>query len=160
MMISDAELLKLVMDRYPEQPVPFLIDQFTVMKAGLIQANNRLAGNEFETLPESLCICDEFQKEEPAAEPSSPKKRYTKRSLVVRPEEAISEEEIVCCICGKSFQNLTAKHIQSHDLSVDEYKKLCGYPPEQRLISSKLLNKLQSNVLKAQQAREKKQKDQ
>ena len=38
MMISDAELLKLVMDRYPEQPAQFLIEQFTVMKAGLIQA--------------------------------------------------------------------------------------------------------------------------
>ena len=158
-MISDAELLKLVMDRYPEQPVPFLIDQFTVMKAGLIQANNRLAGNEFETIPESLCICDELPREGVVEEPSVPKKRYTKRNLVVRPEEAISEEEITCCICGKSFQNLTAKHIHSHDLTVEEYKKLCGYPPEQRLISSKLLNKLQSNVLKAQQAREKKQKD-
>ena len=44
MMISDAELLKLVMDRYPEQPAQFLIEQFTVMKAGLIQANNKLAG--------------------------------------------------------------------------------------------------------------------
>ena len=39
---------------------------------------------------------------------------------------------------------------------VEEYKKLCGYGPEQKLISSKLLNKLQANVLKAQQAREKK----
>ena len=39
---------------------------------------------------------------------------------------------------------------------MEEYKKLCGYGPEQKLISSKLLNKLQANVLKAQQAREKK----
>ena len=42
-MISDAELLKLVMERYPEQPTPFIIEQFTVLKAGLIQANNKLA---------------------------------------------------------------------------------------------------------------------
>ena len=28
-MISDAELLKLVMERYPEQPTPFIIEQFT-----------------------------------------------------------------------------------------------------------------------------------
>ena len=45
MMISDAELLKLVMDRYPEQPAQFLIEQFTVMKAGLIQVNNKLSPN-------------------------------------------------------------------------------------------------------------------
>ena len=49
-MISDAELLKLVMDRYPEQPAQFLIEQFTVMKAGLIQANNKLAGMDSEAL--------------------------------------------------------------------------------------------------------------
>ena len=54
MMISDAELLKLVMDRYPEQPAQFLIEQFTVMKAGLIQANNKLAGMDSEALSESF----------------------------------------------------------------------------------------------------------
>ena len=156
MMISDAELLKLVMDRYPEQPAQFLIEQFTVMKAGLIQANNKLAGMDSEALSESLCCAEDAQKEETLSEPSAPKKKYTRRNLVVKPEEAISEQEIACCICGKTFQNLTTKHIQSHDLTVEEYKKLCGYGPEQKLISSKLLNKLQANVLKAQQAREKK----
>ncbi len=156
MMISDAELLKLVMDRYPEQPVPFLIEQFTLMKAGLIQANNKLAGMDSEALSESLCCEEEVHKEKNDSEPSAPKKKYTRRNLVVKPEEAISEQEIACCICGKTFQNLTTKHIQSHDLTVEEYKKLCGYGPEQKLISSKLLNKLQANVLKAQQAREKK----
>ncbi len=156
MMISDAELLKLVMDRYPEQPVPFLIEQFTLMKAGLIQANNKLAGMDSKALSESLCCEEEVQKEKNDSEPSAPKKKYTRRNLVVKPEEAISEQEIACCICGKTFQNLTTKHIQSHDLTVEEYKKLCGYGPEQKLISSKLLNKLQANVLKAQQAREKK----
>ena len=156
-MISDAELLKLVMDRYPEQPAQFLIEQFTFMKAGLIQANNKLAGLDAEGLAESMCGSEEFQKGE-QAEPAAPKKKYTKRNLVVKPEEAISEQEIACCICGKTFQNLTAKHIQSHDLTVEEYKKLCGYAPDQKLISAKLLNKLQANVLKAQPAREKKQK--
>lgn len=109
-----------------------------------------------EALSESLCCAEDAQKEETISEPSAPKKKYTRRNLVVKPEEAISEQEIACCICGKTFQNLTTKHIQSHDLTVEEYKKLCGYGPEQKLISSKLLNKLQANVLKAQQAREKK----
>ena len=102
MMISDAELLKLVMDRYPEQPVPFLIEQFTLMKAGLIQANNKLAGMDSEALSESLCCEEEVQKEKNDSEPSAPKKKYTRRNLVVKPEEAISEQEIACCICGKT----------------------------------------------------------
>ena len=135
----------------------FLIEQFTVMKAGLIQANNKLAGMDSEALSESLCCAEDAQKEETRFRAERhPKEKYTRRNLVVKPEEAISEQEIACCICGKTFQNLTTKHIQSHDLTVEEYKKLCGYGPEQKLISSKLLNKLQANVLKAQQAREKK----
>lgn len=35
-MISDAELLELAIERYPEQPTPFTIEQFTVLGAGLI----------------------------------------------------------------------------------------------------------------------------
>ena len=62
-MISDAELLKLVMDRYPEQPAQFLIEQFTVMKAGLIQANNKLVGMDSEALSESLCCAEDAKKE-------------------------------------------------------------------------------------------------
>ena len=79
-MISDAELLKLVMDRYPEQPAQFLIEQFTVMKAGLIQANNKLAGMDSEALSESLCCAEDAQKEETVSEPSAPKKKYSPQS--------------------------------------------------------------------------------
>ena len=59
-MISDAELLKLVMERYPEQPTPFIIEQFTVLKAGLIQANNKLAAMDMEEP-----VCEQVIIEEP-----------------------------------------------------------------------------------------------
>ena len=146
-MISDAELLKLVMERYPEQPTPFIIEQFTVLKAGLIQANNKLAAMDIEEpMPEAA----------EAAPSAAPKKKFTKRSLVVRPEEAIGDDVVQCCLCGRGFQNLTAKHLLSHGISVDEYKKLCGYVPEQKLICKNLLEKLQENVQKAQRSREQK----
>nr|WP_294508880.1 MucR family transcriptional regulator [uncultured Bilophila sp.] len=70
-----------------------------------------------------------------------------------KPEEAIGDNTVQCCICGKAFQNLSAKHIQDHELTVEEYKKLCGYGREQKLISRNLLAKLQENVQKAQEAR-------
>ena len=85
-----------------------------------------------------------------------PKKKFTKRSLVVRPEQAIGDDVVQCCLCGRGFQNLTAKHLLSHGISVDEYKKLCGYVPEQKLICKNLLEKLQENVQKAQRSREQK----
>lgn len=136
-MISDAELLKLVMDRYREQPTSFVIDQFVTLKAGLIQANNKLALVGMEELAtESTLAIDENS---PEAEAPTLKKKYTKRNLVLKPEEAIGEEQVQCCLCGRAFQNLTANHLLSHDITVEEYKKLCGYAPEQKLIAAKLL---------------------
>ena len=152
-MISDAELLKLVMERYPEQPTPFIIEQFTVLKAGLIQANNKLAAMDMEEPVCEQVIIEEPMPEAAEAAPSAaPKKKFTKRSLVVRPEEAIGDDVVQCCLCGRGFQNLTAKHLLSHGISVDEYKKLCGYVPEQKLICKNLLEKLQENVQKAQRS--------
>ena len=151
-MINDAELLKLVMDRYPEQTAPFILEQFTIFKAGLIQANTKLAAmgveekpiDAVDTAPSELSHTPEVQ---------APKKKFTKRNLVAKPEEAITAESVQCCICGKTFQNLTAKHLLTHGITVEEYKKLCGYAPEQRLICSNLLEKLQENVQKAQRSR-------
>ena len=54
---------------------------------------------------------------------------YTKRNLVVKPEEAITDDHISCCICGRKMKNLNAKHLASHDIDMDSYKKLCGYEP-------------------------------
>lgn len=153
-MISDAELLKLVMDRYPEQPTSFVIDQFAALKAGLIQANNKLAMMGMEELAaEQSLAADENA---PEAEAPAPKKKYTKCSLVVKPEGAIGEAQVQCCLCGRAFQNLTVKHLLSHNITVEEYKKLCGYAPEQKLIAAKLLARLQENVQRAQRSREKK----
>ena len=90
-------------------------------------------------------VCEQVIIEEPmpeaaeAAPSAAPKKKFTKRSLVVRPEEAIGDDVVQCCLCGRGFQNLTAKHLLSHGISVDEYKKLCGYVPEQKLICKNLL---------------------
>ena len=92
-------------------------------------------------------VCEQVIIEEPmpeaaeAAPSAAPKKKFTKRSLVVRPEEAIGDDVVQCCLCGRGFQNLTAKHLLSHGISVDEYKKLCGYVPEQKLICKNLLEK-------------------
>ena len=152
-MISDAELLKLIMERYPEQPTAFILEQFTALKAGLIQANNKLAAVDVEDVCETSGTDENLSDTEEAP---APKKKFTRRNLVVRPEESIGEDMVQCCLCGRAFQNLTAKHLLSHGISVEDYKKLCGYAPDQKLISRNLLAKLQENVQKAQRSREQK----
>ena len=76
--------------------------------------------------------------------------------LVMNPERAINVDTVQCCLCGRKFQSLTANHLLSHGISVDEYKKLCGYAPTQKLICGNLLKKLRENAQKARRTREKK----
>jgi len=85
---------------------------------------------------------------------------YTKRNLKVKPQDAIKKDTIACCICGKSMTSINARHLASHNgLTKEGYLKLCGYPVDQVLMSLNHLAKMKTQVLKAQKAREKKQKE-
>ena len=152
-MIKDSELLKLIMD--PEQPFNFILEQFTIFKAGLIEANGKLAERDMvEDIAESAKIettQDAVSEPETDMPPAQPKKKYTRRNLVAKPEEFVE-----CCLCGRKVQSLTARHLLSHGISMDEYKKLCGYAPDQKLICGNLMEKLQKNVLRAYNSRKKK----
>ncbi len=159
-MIKDSELLKLIMERYPEQPFNFILEQFTIFKAGLIEANGKLAERDMvEDIAESAKIeTTQNAVSEPETDmpPAQPKKKYTRRNLVAKPEEAIGKEFVECCLCGRKVQSLTVRHLLSHGISMDEYKKLCGYAPNQKLICGNLMEKLQKNVLRAYNSRKKK----
>ena len=85
-------------------------------------------------------------------------KGYTRRSLKVKPQDAIKKDAIACCICGKSMSSINARHLASHNgLTKEGYLKLCGYPADQALMSLNHLAKMKTQVVKAQKAREKKQ---
>jgi predicted transcriptional regulator len=87
-------------------------------------------------------------------------KGYTKRSLKVKPQDAITKDTITCCICGKSMASINARHLASHNgLTKEGYLKLCGYPADQALMSLNHLSKMKIQVKKAQKAREKKQSE-
>ncbi|MDR2696735.1 MAG: MucR family transcriptional regulator [Deltaproteobacteria bacterium] len=82
---------------------------------------------------------------------------FTRRSLKVKPQNAITKDSITCCICGKSMNSINARHLASHNgLTKEGYLKLCDYPANQVLMSLNHLAKMQTQVRKAQKAREKK----
>jgi len=45
----------------------------------------------------------------------------------VDPRQAVSEDEIVCLICGQAFRQLTNTHLQSHGMTAADYKQNFGY---------------------------------
>ena len=82
---------------------------------------------------------------------------YTRRSLKVKPQDTITKDSISCCICGKSMNSINARHLASHNgLTKEGYLKLCDYPADQALMSLNHLAKMQTQVRKAQKARDKK----
>jgi len=82
---------------------------------------------------------------------------YSRRGLKVKPKNAIQQDTITCCICGKSMTSINARHLASHNgLTKEGYLKLCGYPADQVLMSLDHLTKMKAQVRKAQKAREKK----
>ena len=40
-MISDGELFKLIINKYPKEPIPFIVEQFMIFKFCLIQAEKK-----------------------------------------------------------------------------------------------------------------------
>jgi predicted transcriptional regulator len=46
---------------------------------------------------------------------------------LIDPKKAIKEKSITCVICGKTFKLITKKHLLSHGLTAEEYRKHCGY---------------------------------
>lgn len=48
--------------------------------------------------------------------------------LVVDPKTAIRKNGVICCVCGKTFRVLSARHLKTHELTPDRYRELCGYP--------------------------------
>lgn len=152
MSLDDRDIFAAIFEKFIDQPIEVVMSQYEKAKMLNIEIEKRVANTlaqENEPPVEEL-IVEEVEDIEPAPEP---KKKYTKRNLKVKPQDAITENAIFCCICGEERQSLTAKHLAGHDLTVPEYKKLCGYGPKTPLMSGKRLAKSREIISRAQQAR-------
>ena len=54
------------------------------------------------------------------------------------PKKAIKDKSVTCCLCGAQVKVLTAKHLEKHGLTPEEYRRLCGYPLKHPLIAKEL----------------------
>lgn len=155
-MIDNMELLRMIMENNHGQPAPFILEQYAIYKAGLTEINSRFSGGVTspETV-ENMSAIDATEKvPAPKVEKESLTCGYTKRNLKVKPADAIQDDKITCCICGKECQTLTERHLVTHNgLTRAGYLKLCGYAKDQPLMSRTHLARMKANVLKAQKAR-------
>lgn len=65
----------------------------------------------------------------------------------MEPRASIQEDKVFCLECGAEFRQLTANHLQTHNITPREYKKKWGFPLKQPL-SAINLTKLRSRSAK------------
>ena len=153
MALEDKDLFNAIFNKYSDQPIEFVMEQYEKAKILNLEIERRQSLRScVDITPSSVAQNAEELKQIETTVDSTPKKKFTKRDLVIKPNEAITDEAIKCC-------SLTLRHLATHGISVDEYKKLCGYAPGQKLMSNNHAKKVCDNVMKAQQARGKVKKD-
>lgn len=161
MSLDDKDILNAVFARFNDQPIEFIMAQYEIAKRMSMEIERRLAG-----MPADECAKTSPQgagelpaSEAEKAEEAPRRKKLSRKDLVCRPEDAITEDGIKCCLCGKESSSLTSRHLAQHGISVEEYKKLCGYAEDQKLMSGKFERKMLHNVQRAQQVRMKNLKE-
>ena len=157
MALEDKDLLKIICEKYPDQPLEYVMEKFGQAKAMYLElerSKDAIVKTIVHAEPVQLKAIEEASATDEEVVEAPKKKRLTKRSLVCKPEEAIDNDTITCCICGRKMQTLTARHLETHGVTVEEYKKVCGYAPDQKLMSSSYAAKMADNIKAAQEARE------
>jgi predicted transcriptional regulator len=154
--MEQLELMTAIIESNPGINVEDAWKMYRELVTRVHALNSQLKLGEPESLPETA---GDGQGPEGAKAAKGPLTRgYTRRSLKVKPQDAIKKDSITCCICGKSMNSINARHLASHNgLTKEGYLKLCDYPANQVLMSLNHLAKMQAQVRKAQKAREKKQ---
>ena len=139
-MISDTELLRMLMEKYPNHDAAFIMGEFATYKKMLSTAEAEVVPNTEESTP----IVET---------PPAPVKKLTKRQIKGDPATAITQTNITCCVCGKEFKRLSVAHLASHGTTPEEYRRLCGYEPGTPLMGKIVYNSLMRAVKSAQEAR-------
>lgn len=151
MALEDKDIFEAICKLNPGQSIEVIMAQYEKAKRMNMEIERRSVATcapEPEPQPESVAeVTEAVEKVMP------PQKKYTRRKFRVKAQDAITNDVIYCCICGEERQSLTAKHLATHGITVDEYKKLCGYPLDQPLMSGKRLAKSKEIIARAQKAR-------
>lgn len=163
MALEDKDIFNAIFNKYSDQPIEIIMEQYEKAKVLNMAIERRINAQTEQpvkaeepapaALPPAAVPLPGEEEKKPAP---APKKIFSKADLVCDPAEAITDSTITCCLCGKAACSLTSRHLANHGINVEEYKYLCGYPSEQKLMSRNFEAKMRRNVQRAQQARKEK----
>ena len=151
MALEDKDIFMAICNRYADHPIEFIMEQYEKAKRMNLLIEKKIGEISSAPLVEESAPVESAPA--PAPQEELPRKKYTRRDLKVKPQNAITDEAVTCCLCGAKRQSLTATHLATHDITKEEYLKLCGYAPDQKLMSGKRLEKSKEIIGRAQKAR-------
>ncbi len=155
-MIDKTELLRMIMENNPGLSPNAILEQYDIYLKGLDNVHAGSFISSTAVTVENVEMLEQSSKNTASAKGAKTSLTcgYTKRHLTIKPEDAIGDDTIACCICGKTYKTLTERHLAIHNgLTREGYLKLCGYSPRQPLMARNHLARMKHNVLKAQLSR-------
>ena len=156
MALDDKDIFAAIFAKHSNQPIEYVMAEYEKAKRLNMEIEKRLMEQAEPVAPvtpvaapvKQVALIPEIEKK-----PVPQKKQYTQADLKFAPATAITDKSITCCLCGKQALTLTARHLAHHEISVEDYKKLCGYEPTQKLMAREYLAKMTDNAKRAQEAR-------
>ena len=150
MALEDKDIFAAIFAKHSNQPIEYVMAEYEKAKRLNMEIEKRLMEQADPVAPvkpvaapvKQVALIPEIEKK-----PVPQKKQYTQADLKFAPATAITDKSITCCLCGKQALTLTARHLAHHEISVEDYKKLCGYEPTQKLMAREY------NARRAQEAR-------
>lgn len=138
MALDDEDIFAAIFAKYSNQPIEYVMAEYEKAKRLNMEIEKRLMEQAEPVAPvkpvaapvKQVTLIPEIEKK-----PVPQKKQYTQADLKFAPATAITDKSITCCLCGKQALTLTARHLAHHEISVEDYKKLCGYEPTQKLMA-------------------------
>ncbi len=151
MALEDKDIFNAICNRYSDHPIEFIMEQYEKAKMINLQIERRIGEMASQPSTAEVVTVETEPVEEVIEE--APRRKFSRKDIKVPPASAISDDYVVCCLCGEKRQSLTATHLATHDITVEEYKKLCKYPADQKLMSGKRLAKSKEIISRAQKKR-------
>jgi len=152
MPIDENMLFKTIYERHGDKPIEMVMEEVAKAKASYLKAEMALLNQAKDVTPKETIETEAIALPDGEA---AKKKRYTKRSLQGRdPKKAIKEKTIMCCLCGDEKPSISTAHLKNvHQITPDDYRKLCGYDEKQQLACKELQKKRVAAIEKAKAKR-------
>jgi predicted transcriptional regulator len=125
-MDNDVSIIRAIMELHPALAIDDQIHLATKVMKGLAKAKADIAMGNTVVRDDAGAPADNKQQ----------KHQYTQADFKFNPMQALQGDKATCVLCGKKFDVISKTHLWvSHGITPDQYRNLCGYPPEQNLMT-------------------------